>query len=141
MNKITILAATACLSLAMNPLYADDAHHPEKAQGSSGAKAPATAGAATPSKPAGDKVRLAQQTMKKLQDKMAQIRTTKDPGVRQKLMHEHMQTMQEGMMQMRGMSGGMMMGGDMMTMRMDMMQMMLEQMMQREEMREGMPGK
>jgi hypothetical protein len=154
MNKITILAATACLSLAITPLYADDAHHPEKAQASSGAKP--TARMATTARPAGEKVKQVQQTMQKLQDKMAQIRGTKDPMVRQRLMHEHMQTMQEGMMQMRGMGGGMMMGmgGDqggmmmgggmmqnMMSMRMDMMQMMMEQMMQREAVREGTAGK
>ncbi len=32
MNKITILATLASLSVAAMPLYADDAHHPEKAQ-------------------------------------------------------------------------------------------------------------
>ena len=154
MNRITTLAFAACLSMTAMPLYADDAHHPGEAQQAADAKAAAGQPAA------GQQVKRARETMQKLQDQMGQIRQTSDPGERRKLMHEHMQTMQEGMKQMRGMKmmcmaqggkqGGMMMGGDMMKMhdmqgmmetRMEMMETMIGQMLQREEMRDAMPAK
>ncbi len=158
MNKITILTAATCLSLMAMPLYADDAHHPEKAQKMTGAKT-APAKSAKEEEAAAQHIKPAQETMRKLQDQMGKIRQAKDPGERQKLMQEHMQTMQEGMKHLRGMGGmkmmdmgqekqgGMMMGDgmmkmhDMMKMRMEMMEMMMEQMMQREEMRDSMPKK
>ncbi|KWT91628.1 hypothetical protein APY03_3239 [Variovorax sp. WDL1] len=104
-----------------------------------------------------------QANMEKMQQQMEKIGTTTDPKNRQKLMQEHMQTMQETMKMMRGMGsptmkgggdpGGMAMGdkkasmqdGDMkkrqeMTdTRMDMMQMMMEQMMKRDEAMKPMP--
>jgi hypothetical protein len=162
MNKITILAAVTSLSVAAMPLYADDAHHPEKAQQAAPAPkagAPAAAMAKSAKPVAAPQVERTQETMRKLQDQMGKIRQASDPAERRKLLHEHMQTMQEGMKQMRAMGGmmmgmgndgkqgGMMMGGgmmqmhDMMEMRMEMMGMMMEQMMQREEMRDAMPGK
>ena len=94
-----------------------------------------------------------QENIKKMQHQMDMIATTTDPKERQKLMQEHMQTMQETMKAMRSMGGptmkgggmamgdkkgGGMMGGDVkarqdgMEKRMDMMQMMMEQMMQRD---------
>jgi hypothetical protein len=94
-----------------------------------------------------------QENIKKMQHQMDMIATTTDPKERQKLMQEHMQTMQENMKAMRSMGGptmkgggmamddkkgGGMMGGDVkkrqdgMEKRMDMMQMMMEQMMQRD---------
>jgi hypothetical protein len=98
--------------------------------------------------------------MKTMQAQMDKLRATTDPAERQKLMQEHMATMQEAMKDMRGMGGptmgmmggGMMGGGPaskapsgkppgspdqrmrMMEQRMDMMQMMMDQMMQHEEM-------
>ena len=170
MNKITILAAVTSLTVVAMPLYADDAHHPEKAQKTTDAKAAAPAAAKSAgTEPAADQqIKRAQETMRKLQDQMEKIRQTNDPKERQKLMQEHMQTMQEGMKQLRSMGGmktqvpaqakmmgmegdgkqgGMMMGGgmmkmhDMMEMRMEMMETMMEQMMQREEMRGAMPAK
>jgi hypothetical protein len=45
-----------------------------------------------------------------MQQQMDRIRQTKDPKERQKLLQEHMQSMQEGMSMMRGMGGPMMMG-------------------------------
>jgi phytoene dehydrogenase-like protein len=170
MNKITILAAVTSLSMVALPLYADDTHHPEKTQKTTDTKAAAPA-AAKPAgaEPAADQqIKRAQETMRKLQDQMGNIRQTSDPKERHKLMHEHMQTMQEGMKQLRGMGsmemhasaqakmmymagdgkqGGMMMGNDMMKMhdmmemRMEMMETMMEQMMQREEMQGTMPEK
>lgn len=169
MNKITFLAAFTGLSLMAMPLYADDAHHPEKAQKAAGGK---TATKPAESEMAAEKrVKPAQDIMRKLQDQMEKIRKTDDPQERQRLMQEHMQTMKEGMKELRGMGGmkmmdmgkggkqggmmmgmgeggkkgGMMMGGDMMKMhdmmemRMEMMEMMMDQMMQREEVREAMP--
>ena len=102
--------------------------------------------------------------MKAMQAQMDRIRNTTDPEERQKLMQEHMQTMQENMKAMRGMGGPMMMdapkdrgmmGGKkgrmkdrdmmkrhaMMEKRIDMMQMMMEQMMQRDQAMESMPHK
>ena len=93
-----------------------------------------------------------QGNMRKMQTQMEQIRATKDDKERERLMDEHMKTMQEGMGMMRNMGGGMMQGMtdggtrgagpdamapgsgdmpgrmDMMERRMDMMQMMMEQM-------------
>ena len=92
-------------------------------------------------------------------------RTTNDPTERQKLMQEHMQSMQENMKTMRNMGGPMMIGsgqsGGMMAMgrqkdmaggemmqhqammekRMDMMQMMMEQMLQHDQAMAPMPAK
>ena len=94
--------------------------------------------------------------MKTLQQQMEKLRATTDPKERQKLMQEHLQTMQENMkamhglgdpMMMSGPKGGPMMSGDptqreeMMEKRMDMMQMMREQMMQHTQMMESMPAK
>ncbi len=157
MNKITILTAATCLSLVATSLYADDAHHPEKAQKTTDTKAAAAAGAkSVETESATDpQIKRAQETMRKLQDQMGKIRQTNDPKERQKMMQEHMQTLREGMMTLHGMKkmeggggqDGMMMGGDMMKghdmmeMRMDMMEMMMDQMMQREETRASMPAK
>ena len=155
MNKTTILATLTSLSVAAMPLYADDAHHPEKAQQA----APAAMAKAAKPVVAPQAMQM-QETMRKLQNQMGNIRQTNDPAERRKLMQEHMRTMQEGMKQMRGMGGmmmgmgqqgGMMMDGGMMQMqgmmqmhdmmgtRMEMMEMMMEQMMQHEEMRDAMP--
>lgn len=111
MNRITILAAVASLSVAAMPLYAVDEHHPEKAQQATSVPKPAVTVKPTGSEPAADpQIGQAQETKRKLQELMGKIRQTSDPGERRKLMQEHMRTMQEGMKQMRGMGGGMMMG-------------------------------
>ena len=49
-----------------------------------------------------------------MQTQMDRVRATADPAERQKLMQEHMASMQEGMKSMRGMGGPTMgmMGGD-----------------------------
>lgn len=51
-----------------------------------------------------------QENMKKMQQQMDQLRVTGDPAERERLMQQHMQTMQDNMMTMRGM-GGMMVQG------------------------------
>ena len=106
-----------------------------------------------------------QDNMNKMQQQMDKIRATKDPKARQKLMEEHMQTMQQTMKMMRGaggaaasgqgehggmgkggQKGGMAAGDDMkarqdtMEKRMDMMMMMMEQMMQRDQMQSAPMG-
>ncbi|MDP2169848.1 MAG: DUF305 domain-containing protein [Rhodocyclaceae bacterium] len=49
-----------------------------------------------------------QENMKKMQQQMDQLRVTDDPAERERLMQQHMQTMQDNMMTMHGMRG---MGG------------------------------
>jgi hypothetical protein len=110
--------------------------------------APYAEGAAKPRASMQMDPKLQQQMMERMKTMHAQmdkIRQTADPKEREKLMAEHMKTMQEGMQMMQGMGGGMMgmMGGgqgpQMMEGRMDMMQMMMEQMMQHLQMQEGAP--
>ena len=100
--------------------------------------------------------KLQQQMMdrvKEMQAQMDKIRQTNDPKEREKLLAEHMKSMQDGMQMMRGTGGGMMgmMGGgqrgsggqsaQMMERRMDMMQMMMEQVMQHQQMMQQPPAK
>lgn len=109
MNRITILAAVASMSVAAMPLYAVDEHHPEKAQQATSVPKPAATEKSA--EPAADpQIGQMQETRRKLQELMGKIRQTSDPVERRKLLQEHMRTMQEGMKQMRGMGGGMMMG-------------------------------
>ncbi len=96
-----------------------------------------------------------QNTMGKMQEQMAKIRSTSDPAERQKLMLEHMSAMREAMgtmMKTGGPGTGMMPGGGMMAgsaappasevpgrmgmmeQRMGMMQMMMDQMIQHQQM-------
>ena len=107
------------------------------------------------------KTDMMMQNMHKMRKQMEKIHGTNDPDKRKQLMNEHMQSMQENMMMMRGMGGGMMMGVDagkkggammskdtgsyekgqrhqMMEQRMDMMQMMMEQMMEQMMAEKGM---
>lgn len=100
--------------------------------------------------------------MKKAQAQMERIRKSTDPKEREKLLAEHLSSMQAVMRDMGGMGGGMMGGGvggaaggammggaatkgesrapstdqrmQMMENRLDMMQMMMDQMLQREQM-------
>lgn len=139
MNKTLLTTAMIVLAMPMTSSYAVDAHHPGKqAQGLS---MPAQQGG-------GMMTEKMQAHMKKMMQQMDEIRDTGDPDKRDKLIEEHMKSMQEGMEMMRGMGGGMMMGamggnqkdgqmgGDMpmrmdrMEQRVDMMQMMMDQMMQ-----------
>lgn len=111
MNKITILVAVASLSVSAMPLYAADEHHPEKVQQATPVpKSAATAKPAGTEQAADPQIGQAQETKRKLQELMGKIRQTSDPMERRKLMQEHMRAMQDGMKQMGGMGGGMMMG-------------------------------
>ena len=163
MNKFAMTAIAASLAFAA-PVFADDAHHPEKAQEAKGA--PAKPAAKAPEQA----VKKMQDNVKKMQGQLDRIAKAKTDDDRQKAMAEHMQTMQENMMMARGMQAGMMgcpmmeggmmgkggmgmMGGGMMggpqaggadrmqqmERRMDMMQMMMEHMMRHPEGQSSMP--
>ena len=141
MKRRTVIAAVLAAAFAAQPL--------------AGAAQSKDKPAAKP--PAGTQMdpKLQQQMverMKALQAQMDKIRQTTDPKEREKLLAEHMKTMQEGMQAMRGMGGGMMgmmsggkhggaQGPRMMENRMDMMQMMMDQMMEHMQMMQPAPGK
>ena len=163
MNKIAMTAIAASLAFAA-PVFADDAHHPEKAAEAKGAPAQQA-----------PQIRKMQDNVKKMQVQLERITKAKSDEERHKAMAEHMQTMQENMAMARGMkdcpmmgSGGMgmmgggmgggmgMMGGGMMhgaanpagapdrmqqmEKRMEMMQMMMQMMMQRHDAAPPMPA-
>lgn len=153
MKNLFILTTVASLLVA--PIaFADDSHHPEKAQESKAAATKAAKAAPVKATQSDQSMMAMHGQMQKMRDHMAKIQATTDPAERQKLVQEHMQMMSEGMKMMNGMGGGMMMGmmgdadagkdheksgsercsmmGDhgMMGKRMDMMQMMMEQMME-----------
>jgi hypothetical protein len=96
MKTITLSAIAASIVLAM-PVYADDAHHPEpgKAQ---------TAQA----QPDGKTVQKMQDNLGRMRTQLERLAKAKTDDERQKIMGEHMQTMQENMGMARGMQSGMM---------------------------------
>ncbi|MHB1077603.1 hypothetical protein, partial [Thiobacillus sp.] len=95
MKKHALLAVLMLSSLAMQPVLAEDAHHPDQ-----------KAGAAAPS--ADQTIQKMQANTKRMQSQLEQMAKSKDPKQRQKLMQEHMQTMQENMMAGKSMMGSMM---------------------------------
>lgn len=135
--------------------------YPEEQQKAAPAKSAKTKSApvkpAATSKEADKQWAEMQENMKKMQAQMEKIHQTTDPKEREKLLQEHMRTMEDTMQVMRGMGGGMMMGmmdggktgggmmgggmmggqgspgatpdKNIMERRMDMMHMMMEQMM------------
>ncbi|MEW6590286.1 MAG: hypothetical protein AB1418_04545 [Pseudomonadota bacterium] len=147
MKRHALFATLMLSALAMQPVLADESHHPDQ-----------KAGAAAPI--ADQTIQKMQANTKRMQSQLEQMARSKDPAQRQKLMQEHMQTMQEnmmagksttggGMMDCPMMKGGMMGGGmgvmggkggmgmaggddmmakrmEMMEKRMDMMQMMMQ---------------
>lgn len=149
MNKLAMTTLAAAFAFA-HPAFANDAHHPGKAQAEKSAPArPAAAVSA-------QKIQKMRDNVKKMPSQLDRIARAKTDEERQKALAEHMQTMHENMEMMHEMMGGMMdcpmMGegmmdkGDMgmmggrqagammermqqMEKRMDMMQMMMEQMM------------
>lgn len=157
-TTLPLFAVAAVLALSTSA-RADDAHHPASTA-QPGVSAP-KASAATQAKPSAQSTDRFEDTRRQMQKMLAQmdeIRETKDPAVRQRLMDEHMRTMHDALQSMRGTGGPMMMnmmgqqgmGGvtnraesgrrgadantrmDMMEKRMDMMQMMMEQMLQQQ---------
>jgi hypothetical protein len=106
-NFATVSGLLAALALSFSPAFADDAHHPEK----DGA---ASAGTQSAAPPAPAKVAPADEAGRQLtraQALMQRIEETRDPAERQRLMHEHLQVMREGMGMMRGMGAMDGMGG------------------------------
>lgn len=95
MKRHTLFATLMLSALAMQPILADDAHHPDQ-----------KAGAAAPA--ANQTIQKMQANTKRMQNQLEQMAKSKDPKQRQKLMQEHMQTMQENMMAGKSMMGGMM---------------------------------
>ncbi|MDW7772883.1 MAG: hypothetical protein SCH71_08340 [Desulfobulbaceae bacterium] len=95
--KKTVLAATlVSLSLFSLPAFGVEAHHPEE-QGKQQIESQKDSGEITAS----------MQQMKEIREK---IETEKNQEMKNKLMHQHMQMMQEGMKMMAMMGQGMMMG-------------------------------
>lgn len=152
-RMIPLIAGAALI--AATQAFADDAHHAAADAPSSGA---AAVSSAQPGVHSGKRIEAMRSEMLKMMDQMRQLQQTKDPAERQRLLDEHMQTMQETMRTMQGMGGPMAMGMmgaqqkdgaaghvhgtshgagtnermNMMEQRMDMMQMMMGQMMQQE---------
>ena len=90
-----LLITTACvLTFASWNVLAVDEHHPDQVQS---AKAPA--------EDTGKTVQKMQGNVKKMQSQLNRIAKTKDVKERQKLLQEHMHTMQENMMASKGMMG------------------------------------
>ncbi|MBU1223797.1 MAG: hypothetical protein KKA22_11745 [Gammaproteobacteria bacterium] len=162
MKRHALFATLMLSTLAVQPVLADDAHHPDQ-----------KAGAVTPA--ADQTIQKMQANTKRMQSQLEQMARSKDPAQRQKLMQEHLQTMQEnmtagksmmgGMMDCPMMKGGMMGGGmgmmggqgmqggvagqddmmarrmEMMEKRMDMMQMMIQSNMDKPQGEQGKPAK
>lgn len=107
--KTSILAVAIIAALSVSTAYAQDKPAMNMDMGKA-AQQPAA-----PAKPAmnmntdkdGAKT---QANMEKMKQQMDQIATTTEPKERQKLMHEHMQTMKDSMKSMGGMSGPKMKG-------------------------------
>lgn len=95
MKRHALFATLMLSALAMQPVLADDAHHPDQ---KAGAVAPA----------AEQTIQKMQANTKRMQSQLEQMAKSKDPAQRQKLLQEHMQTMQENMMAGKSMMGGMM---------------------------------
>jgi len=95
MKRHALFATLMLSALAMQPVLAVDAHHPDQ-----------KAGAAAPT--ADQTIQKMQANTKRMQSQLEQMAKSKDPAQRQKLLQEHMQTMQENMMAGKSMMGGMM---------------------------------
>ena len=102
MKKIAMTAIAAALAFSA-PVFADDAHHPEKAADAKSAPAPLA-----------PQVKKMQDNVKKMPAQLDRIAKARTDAERQKAMVEHMQTMQENMGMARGMQAGMMMDCPMM---------------------------
>ena len=96
MNKLITTVISAALVMAA-PVFADDAHHPEKAQETKAA--PAT-------KAPEQSVKKMQDNVKKMQGQLERVAKAKTDAERQQALAEHMRTMQENMMMARGMQAG-----------------------------------
>jgi len=95
-KTITLSAIAASIALAM-PAFADDAHHPE----------PAGAAQTTPAQPDGKTMQNMQDNLTRMRAQLERLAKAKTPEERQKIMSEHLRTMQENMTMARGMQSGM----------------------------------
>jgi hypothetical protein len=95
MKRHALFATLMLSTLAMQPVLAEEAHHPDQ-----------KVGAAAPA--ADQTIQKMQANTKRMQSQLEQMAKSKDPNQRQKLMQEHMQTLQENMMAGKSMMGGMM---------------------------------
>ena len=86
MKRPLIIAAV--MLAAGTGVWAEDAHHPPE-----GAKPPAAAKG----------MPGMHENMKRMREQMAQIRAATDPKERERLMNEHMKTMEQSMSGMQGM--------------------------------------
>jgi hypothetical protein len=151
MKTITLSAIAASIALAM-PAFAEESHHPAQPGG-----APTTQ-----AQPDGKTVQKMQDNLGRMRTQLQQLAKAKTADERQKLMDEHMKTMQENMGMAKGMQSGMMdcpmmqggmgmMGGqgmmgqgkvspdDMMSKRMEMMEKRMDMMQMMMQGRMGMP--
>lgn len=101
MKRHTLIASLMLSTLVMQPVLADESHHPDQ-----------KAGAAAPI--ADQTIQKMQANTQRMQSQLQQMAKSKDPAQRQKLMQEHMKTMQENMMAGKGTTGGGMMDCPMM---------------------------
>ena len=115
MKRHTLFVSLMLSALAMQPVLAEEAHHPDK---KTGAAAPA----------ADQTIQKMQANTKRMQSQLEQMAKSKDPKQRQKLMQEHMQTMQENMMAGKSMMGQGGMGPEAMMERMQKMEKRMEMM-------------
>jgi hypothetical protein len=96
------LVSMMMATLLATHAYADDKHHPPEA-----AAKPAQGKQAAQTPTAVDKrFTAAYDQMKKMMGQMDKIKATKDPQERQRLMHEHMDAMHEGLQALRPTGGG-----------------------------------
>jgi hypothetical protein len=100
--KRTVAVIAACTFAASSAAFAEDAHHPEETK-----QAPPAA-AVNPAAPAMGSMGM-HDHMKLMQDQMGKIRSASDPKEKERLMNEHMKTMEQSMSMMKGMMncGGM----------------------------------
>jgi hypothetical protein len=146
MKTITLSAIAASIALAM-PALAEDAHHPAQPGGTP----------TTQAQPDGKTVQKMQGNLSVMQKQLERLGKAKTAEERQKLMDDHMKTMQENMGMTKGMQSGMMdcpmmQGGmgmkgqgkvspdDMMSKRMEMMEKRMDMMQMMMQGRMGMPS-
>jgi len=95
MKRHALFATLMMSALAMQPVLAVDAHHPDQKAGAAALTADQT-------------IQKMQANTRRMQSQLEQMAKSKDPIQRQKLLQEHMQTMQENMMAGKSMMGEMM---------------------------------
>lgn len=104
---VTAIAASVALA---SPVFADDAHHPEK-----------TAAAKPSAEQSSQTIKGMQDNVKKMRAQLDRAAKARTDSERQSAMAEHMRTMQDHMAMAHSMGGGMAMGCPMMGQGMGMM--------------------